>query len=189
MRHKYETRGVVLARTPAGEANTIVTVLTQELGLVHARAQGLRNARAKLAHALVTFAESDLTLVRGKEGWRLSGAVLCENWFVRMATSESRERAARVSGLVLRLVAGEVQETELFPTVRGFLYALSTLPRTSHDAAEVLAALRVLSALGLDAGELPKSEGAFGEAVLSLVGRDRSQYVSRVNRGISASGL
>ncbi len=180
---------MVLARMPAGEANTIVTVLTEELGLVYARAQGLRNSRAKLAHALVTFAESDLTLVRGKEGWRVSGAVLYENWFARMRANDSRERAARVTGLVLRLVAGEVQETELFPTVIGFLQALSTLPPAAHDAAEVLAALRVLSALGLDAGEIPTSEAAFGEETLSQVGRERAQYISRVNRGISASGL
>lgn len=180
---------MVLARIPVGEANTIVTVLTEELGLVYARAQGLRNSRAKLAHALVTFAESDLTLVRGKDGWRLAGAVLRENWFRRLSTRDSRERAARVSALVLRLVAGEVQERELFPTVTGLLYALATLPSASHDAAEVLSALRVLSVLGLDAGEMPKSGVSFGEETLAHIERERAQYVARVNRGISASGL
>jgi len=53
MRHKYETRGIVLSRSPLGEANAFVTLLTPELGLVRARAQGVRRSGAKLSAARV----------------------------------------------------------------------------------------------------------------------------------------
>ena len=76
MRHKYETRAVVLFRSPVGETSAFVVLLTSELGLVRTLSQGVRKSGAKLAHALTTFAESDVVLVRGKDGWRLSGAVL-----------------------------------------------------------------------------------------------------------------
>mgnify|MGYP001567250827 CR=1 FL=1 len=76
MRYKYETRGIVLSRAPSGEANAFITLITPELGLVRARAQGVRKPGAKLAAALATFAESSLVLVRGKEDWRIAGAVL-----------------------------------------------------------------------------------------------------------------
>lgn len=189
MRHKYETRGIVLSRTPSGEANAFVTLLTPTLGLIRARAQSVRRSGAKLSAALVTFSESDLMLVRGKDGWRVVGAVLAENWFTKMEQVAPRRRAARVSGLLIRLVAGEVPESELFPIIRGFFEALVTLPENAHESAEMLAALRALSVLGLDAGEIQGELSAFAPALLASVEVDRTNYVARINRGIIASGL
>lgn len=179
----------MLARTPLGEANTLVTVMTPAIGLVRARAQGLRKPGAKLASALTTFAESDLVLVRGKEGWRLTGAVLSENWFEKMPGHPTRVRAARVSGLLLRLVAGEVQDIELYPIINGFFTALTTLSENEQDTAELLVVLRVLAALGLDAGDIPGDVSAFTPELLAAVSKNRSDYISRINHGITASEL
>lgn len=189
MRHKYDTRGIVLARTPLGETNALVTVLTPDLGLVRARAQGVRRPGAKLAAALVTFAQSELVLVRGKDAWRVAGAVLEENWFVRLETSDARARAARVAHLLLRLAAGDVQDPELFSVLRGFLESLATVPEEHHDAAEVLAALHILHVLGFDAGDLPGGASPFTEDALVLARRERAAYIARINHGIAASGL
>jgi len=189
MRHKYETHGIVLSRSPLGEANAFVTLLTPDLGLVRARAQGLRRPGAKLAAALTTFSESSLTLVRGKENWRVAGAVLEENWFVRLHHAAPRTRAARVCYLLLRLVAGEAHDPALFSIIRGFFDALVTLPENEHEAAEALAALRILSALGFDAGEIPGETSAFTTALLTEVAKDRTNYIARINHGITASGL
>ncbi len=162
---------------------------------MRARAQGVRRPGAKLAAALATFAESSLVLVRGKEDWRVAGAVLEENWFTRIETASSREVAARVSGLLLRLVAGEVHDPKLFLIVRGFFEALAPLPFGSpdagdaHEAAEVLAALRVLAALGLDAGEIPGEVSEFTPSLLADIREARTNYIARINRGIAASGL
>lgn len=189
MRHRYETRAIVLSRAPVGEAHMFITLITPNLGLVRARAQGLRRSGAKLAAALATFVESDVILVRGKEGWRITGAVSRENWFVRLQHPAPRKRAARISHLLLRLVAGEAHDPTLFPILAGFFEALAFLPEDTHDAAEVLAALRVLAALGLDTGDLPGEVSLFTPAVLSTVAQQRSNYIVRINRGIGASGL
>lgn len=189
MRHKYETRGIVLSRTPVGEASSFVTLLTPELGLVRTLAQSVRKPGAKLASALATFTESSVVLVHGRDGWRLAGAVLEENRFAKLSSANARRRAARVSGLLLRLVAGETQDTELFPIMTGFLAALSELPEETHEAAEALAALRLLAALGLDTGELPGEAPVFTPELLATVAADRAGYISRINRGIEASGL
>ena len=188
MRHKYETRGLVLSRAHGGEANTFVTLLTSELGLVHARAQSLRKPGAKLAAALTTLAESEVVLVRGKEGWRVTGAVLDENWSVRLGVA-SRERVARVSSLLLRLIAGEVQDSGIFPIMKGFLGALAVLPDDLRDAAEVLVVLRTLAALGLDSGGIPGEPSAFTLPILAEVTENRKAYIARINTGIAASGL
>ncbi|MBU6490838.1 recombination protein O N-terminal domain-containing protein [Patescibacteria group bacterium] len=189
MRHKYETRGIVVARTPSGEANAFITFITPGFGLVRARAQGLRRPGAKLAAALTTFAESELVLVHGKEYWRVTGAVPFENWFMRMQRSAPRKRASRVCGLLLRLVADEAHDTALFSVISGFFDALTVLPEDTHDAAEILAALRVLAALGLDTGEIPGELSSFTPAILATVVRERPAYITRINRGIVASGL
>ncbi len=189
MRHKYETRGIVLSRSPLGEANAFVTLITVDVGLVRARAQGLRRPGAKLAAALTTFAESDVVLVRGKEGWRVAGAVLAENWFMRLGGAESRTRAGRISSLLLRLVAGEIRDPALSQIIRGFFETLATLPEETHEAAEVLAALHVLSALGLDAGDIPSGVSMFAPEPLADISKNRTKYIVRINNGLDASGL
>lgn len=189
MRHKYETRGIVLSRSLLGEANAFIIVLTPELGLVRARVQGLRRPGAKLAAALATFVESSLVLVRAREGWRVAGAVFEENWFKRLPHATPRARASRVSGLLLRLVAGEEHNAALFPVMRGFFEALSELPEEAHEAAEMLAAFRILTALGLAAGEMPDDVSAFSLPLLAAVREERAKYVARINHGIAASGL
>ena len=188
MRHKYETRGIVLSRSFVGEANASVALLTPDLGLVYARAQGVRRSGAKLAASLTTLSESSLVLVRGKESWRVAGAVLEENWFVHMKAC-SRMRAARVSGLLMRLVAGESYDPTLFLIMTSFLKALVELPEEFHPAAEVLVVLRILAVLGLDTGEIPGECYLFTPALLSSVVKDRSHYIARINCGITSSGL
>lgn len=189
MRHKYETRGIVLSRAAVGEANTLVTMLTRELGLVRARAQGLRRSGAKLAAALATLAESEAVLVRGKEHWRLAGAVLQEGWFAKLTDRTERERAGRITTLLLRIVGSEMGESDLYDILIGFLHALAEAPRDLHDAAEILAALRIVRSLGFDDGEALGGANDFSTELLARVAAERSAYVLRVNRGISASGL
>lgn len=189
MRHRYDTRGIVLGRAPLGEANALVSVLTPDLGLVRARAQSVRSSGAKLAAALTTLTESSIILVRGKEGWRLAGAVPEEQWFGRIPAKESRERSARVAGLILRLVPGEAPDTELFMVMRAYLEALATLPDALHEAAEVLAVLRILKTLGLDTGEMPDELNEFLPSSLSHIREEQAAYIARINAGIAASGL
>ena len=183
MRHKYATRAIVLARTPIKESALLVTLLTEELGLVRTRAEGLRKPGAKLAHALQTFDMCEATLVRGKEGWRLSGALLTEHWFRRLDAG-ARARAGRINGLVLRLVHGEAGDTFLYPLFVRFLEMLPEQSEAEQDAAEVRTALRLLALLGLDAGALP---GDNERGPLSP--EERRAYVTRINHGIQASGL
>lgn len=182
MRHKYSTHAFVLGRVPAREAGLLVVLLTPEFGLIRARAEGLRRPGAKLAHALQTFCESDITLVRGRDGWRVTGALLTENWFIRLSPSAA-ERAGRIAGLMLRLVHGEVNEPELFTLFSSFMAALPELSEEVQDAHECVVALRVLAALGLDAGDLPETP------VQALIPNMRRDLVRRINAGIAASGL
>lgn len=183
MRHKYVTGAIVLARTPLAESASLVTVLTEEFGLLRARAEGLRKPGAKLAHALQTLDRSEITLVRGKEAWRLSGAVLEESLFATLSRA-ARLRAGRVAGLLLRLVRGEANDPALFSIFSRFVEQLPGLSEEEQDALECYTALRILASLGLDAGPLPEED-----AHEPLGTEERRMLVTRINRGILASGL
>lgn len=188
MRHKYVSHAFVLARTPLKESGALLTLLTEDLGLVRARTEGLRKPGAKLAHALQTFSECDTTLLRGKDGWRLSGAILIESW-ARTLAAPARVRAARIATLLLRMVHGEANDPALFDTFFEFIRALPDLSETEQDAAECLVALRLLKVLGLDAGVLPEGADRYTAEVLTLSPEVRRDLILRVNRGIAASGL
>ncbi|MBU1292574.1 recombination protein O N-terminal domain-containing protein [Patescibacteria group bacterium] len=181
MRHKYVTEAIVLQRTPLAEAATLVTLLTEEFGLVRARAEGLRKPGAKLSSALQTLSHSEVTLMRGKHGWRLSGALLTKNWFQTLSP-ESRERAGRVGTLILRLVQGEGQGS-LYDLYDEFLGKLQDSTEEEGDTAECIYALRILSELGLDTGDIPETDQK------ALSAQARRDVVMRINRGITASGL
>ena len=191
MRHKYETRGIVLSRAPFGEAHALLALLTPDLGLLWARATGLRRSGGKLAHALTTFAQSDVILVRGREGWRVTGAVLHENWFVRLGALDARVRAARVAGLLLRLAPGESPDHTPFSVMTDFFEALAHENEQVREGAEMLAAASLLAALGFDEAHSTEDVAVspFSLENLTRVADERDHYITRINRGIAASGL
>ena len=189
MRHKYSTAAITLARTPLSEASSLVTLLTAEFGLIRARAQGLRKPGAKMTAGLQTLAESDVTILKGKEGWRLAGSILARDWS-RALPPVARTRAGRVGELLVRLVHGEANDPSLFDIYTGFITALPGLSEDEQDAAEILAVLRLLRTLGLDAGVIPGTHDTdYTDDVRKAVLEDRKNIITRINRGIGASGL
>lgn len=179
MRHKYLTEAFVVARAPLGEANALMTLLTPDLGFVRARAQGVRRPGAKLASSLVTFSRSEVMLVRGVEGWRVIGARLSCSWFIDLPRA-ARPCAARITGLMLRLIPDENCEYAYFAIFEDMLTSFRDEPSTLYEAIECRVVLRLLAVLGLDAGDIP---------ALPAIHADRSVLVTRINRGIALSGL
>lgn len=188
MRHKYTTRALALGRTPHGEANLLVSLLTEDFGLIRARSQGARKHGAKMAAGIQTLSVADVTLLRGKEGWRMAGAVLEENWS-RTLSQTARERAAKVLFLTDRLVRGEESDPALFSMLIAFVSALAALPEDEHESAEMLAALRILQFLGHDAGDTYGAHDDYSEYALGLAAENRTALLARINHGITASGL
>ncbi len=165
----------MLGRGAAREAGLTLTLLTEDMGLVRARAEGLRKPGAKLASSLQTLCECEVTLLRGREGWRLSGALLTENHF-KVLAPEARATASRVAGLFLRLMPPDTHTPGFFTLYRDFLHSLVGLASEQLDTAECSVALSLLVMLGLDSGPIDTNSS-------------RSDVIVRINRGIAASGL
>ncbi|MBI2476163.1 MAG: recombination protein O N-terminal domain-containing protein [Candidatus Taylorbacteria bacterium] len=151
MHHLYHTPGFILASSPFGEANLSFRILTRDLGLIGASAQGVRFLKSKLRYTVHNFFYGELSLVRGRERWRVTGVSKSTDLYC-----EFRDRPetllvfARVFSLLLRLLSGEEKNEELFRHVEEavlFARAKKLSAKLSRDF-ECILVLRILWSLG-----------------------------------------
>lgn len=130
--HIYQTEGYVLGTSPSGEANAYIRIYTKDLGLIHATAQGIRWQKSKLKYALQEFSYAQVSIVRGKEIWRITNARPEYNlFFLFRARPVEQEAVVRILSILERLVTGEESQTELFDIIHsafGFLEVNNLTP-------------------------------------------------------------
>ena len=63
---RFVTKGIILNRTDYGEADRILTFLTDDHGKVKAIAKSVRKSQSKLAGGIELFSVSDLSLIVGR---------------------------------------------------------------------------------------------------------------------------
>ena len=122
--HIYHTRGIVIETFNIKEANKTYWIFTRDLGMVVASAQGVRLAASKLKSSLQPLSITDVSLVRGRAGWRVVNAreVLNVYWKIK-DTPYSSAMISRVLRLLRRLVTGEEKNEALFDRLsEGLLY-------------------------------------------------------------------
>lgn len=66
MNNQVRTNGIVLSRVDYGEADRIITFLTDDAGKLTVIAKGVRRAKSKLAGAVELFSVSELVYVQGR---------------------------------------------------------------------------------------------------------------------------
>jgi DNA repair protein RecO len=113
--HIYHTRGIVIETLNVREANKAYWIFTRELGMVFALAQGVRLAASKLRFSLQSLSIIEVSLVRGRSGWRVVNAKEISNTYWQAKNvSQGVAMISRVLKLVRRLVAGEEKNEILF---------------------------------------------------------------------------
>ena len=192
--HIYHTRAIVLSNVATGEANRFYKLLTEDLGLVGAVAQGVREGKGKLKTMLQDFSCIKVDLVRGKEVWRIISVM--EECPLR-GLKEKKENMvlfARMASLVRRLVHGEGRNDELFQDMLAVQDLLETvsIPPNLVSAFETLSALRVLVWLGyFDASlyEMFCKPGPWTMNMLIEWNKVHVRAVSDINVALKASQL
>lgn len=105
------TESIVVGTRPSGEAASILTLFTRELGLLSVMARGIRYERSKLRYHVQLYSFVEVTLVQGHEHWVLIGAVSIE----RLSGRPNSERArAHVATLLVRFLGEADPHTELY---------------------------------------------------------------------------
>lgn len=191
MYQKYHTDALVLGSREYGEADKTFALLTRDFGLVRARASAVRSERSKMRYALQKFSRANVSLVKGKRGWRAAGATPQKS---ASGNLESISTFARISELVLRLVHGEERNDYLFETLAEAHAALYVGHRMSHiPAVEMVCVARVLFALGYISNEALSmalfSHTAYtGESLLEAETL-RDKLLSSINKAIAETQL
>lgn len=162
--HIYTTKGLVLAERPVREADRIYSVLTRDFGLVQATALGVRKETSKLRGALEPFILSSISLVRGKEHWRVTSAESIQN-------IPAFPTIARPLVLLEKLVQGEAPHPELFDTIEQAIQ--------SREYSDEMFEIRLVSQVLFHLGYLKEKD-------LTL---DKKTLIKAINEGIQASHL
>ena len=79
--HIYTTDGIILKRKPFGEANVLLHILTEDLGLILASATSARSAHSKLRLALQEYSYCSASLIKAKNGWKVTNVVEKNNFY------------------------------------------------------------------------------------------------------------
>ncbi len=149
--HIYQTDGFILGSANSGEANRFFNIFTRDLGKIDATAQGVRLIESKLRYSLQDFSLSHLSLVRGKDLWRITSASKLFNLHEELE-GEQFAVFARVFSLLRRLLAGEEKNETLFTVLKAAFIFLQekgrhlSAPELSNF--EYILLLRILHSLG-----------------------------------------
>lgn len=196
---RHETKAVVIEARDAGEASRELTLFTRECGLVRARAQGVRELGSKLRYALQKGSFSFVSLLCGRNGWRIidaHGAPAADH------VHEDGELAARIFSLLPRFLGEEEPYRELFDDVES---ALAFVRQNSHSQEErldfeIILVLRVLYRLGYFPREasVPDAENFtaqvfsssdWNELMRAFVSEKREYYIKAINESFRESQL
>lgn len=151
MHHIYTTDGYILESRSNGETSKVYSIFTRDLGMVWAKAQGVRLQKSKLKPALQSFSRVRISLVRGREMWRITSARAGLNLFREFKSRDGGVKMmARVFLIVRRLLAGEEKNVKLFEIIEaGFDFLLSQeFSETDLRSLEYILVLKILDNLG-----------------------------------------
>lgn len=169
--HVYTTKGIVLAEKAVGEADRVYTILTRDLGKIHARAVGVRKDTSKLRGNVEPFCLTTVSLIKGKNFWRLTSAGSTQR-------ISAKSTLARPFSLIEKLVQGEEPHPELFDAIEQQI--LAYLEQGSKDPkSDEVFEINLVSQILFHLGYLKKSD-------LSL---DKKSLIEAINNGIQSSHL
>lgn len=133
-----------------------------------------------------------ISLVKGKSIWRITSAVLEKNLYLHTEVAQAKDVIARICTQVIRLVAGQEKDEQLFDTVLTGLRELSLASTSAIVPLEILIMLRMLHLLGY-VSEVDTSVcvpyTAYDSKTLESVLGSKSVFVGHINKGLQESQL
>lgn len=196
MYKKYTTDAIILDTYDHGEADRSFRLFTEDFGVIFATARSVRKVESKLRFGLQKYAQSEISLVYGKGGWRITGAHPHFNVFTELHGHKRRLVVFfRFIRLLTRLVRGQQPDRRLFRLVAE---AVGQLCDTGFDdrylkELEVITVVRILHRLGY-IGESSWLEDIITDRVasdhaLAAARKHRREVVRTINKSLRDSQL
>jgi DNA repair protein RecO (recombination protein O) len=153
MAHRhYHTEGLIIRERPVREKDLILSIFTRDLGLVRAIVRSGRDIRSKLRPHGNRYTRVAVSLVRGKEYWRVVGLETVSLFRPIWQDVELARPAAQIFDLLERLVNGEEPAAAIYDSLLDSLELLAALPAADKGELaknlECVTVLRLLSQFG-----------------------------------------
>lgn len=198
MHHIYKTRAIILNSHPVKEADKQLVLLTKDFGLIKAIAQGTRKNESKLRPSIQDFSVTDVALVQGKAGWRLTNAQIDYSISDKIENKNFFKVIVRTFNLIERLVLGE-SEDELFNIILKFVeFSIKNQKQLLHEDQiknfESIFVYKILNELGY-IGEnninlnYQSEKGIDLEFINNIEQKNRIEINKIINHSIKSSGL
>ncbi len=135
---KFTTRGLILNHYLNNEHDVALKVYTEDFGVIMILAKSLRKKESKLKAHVRKYHYANLTLVKGREIYRLTGAVeilhkkVTDYIKAKDALINKQNLVAEVCKLIERLYGGEIKQSSLFNKI--FNYISQYHKDTSYDS-------------------------------------------------------
>lgn len=144
----YTTEAFVCGSTPSNTADKHFLLFTRDAGMVYATARSVREERSRQRYALQDFSHVQVSLIKGKAGWRIGSVEAFTNQFMNTSSRAVRGSILKLVRTLRRFVHGEEPHHMLYDEVKEQIAVLSdvTLPERSY--AELLARVRIMHHLG-----------------------------------------
>ncbi len=121
----YQTEAIVIKKTKLGEADTILTLYTPNLGKIQGFAKSLRKTKSKMAGHLELLTHSQISLVRGRNIDTITGAQTIDSFLPLKSDLELSSAALYVTELVNQFAAADAEDQPIFQLLLATLQRLS----------------------------------------------------------------
>lgn len=179
-----------------GEANKYFRIFTKDFGMVGATVQGVRLLRSKLRYSLQDYSYSKISLVRGKNIWRITGAMQRKNLRDFLNYNRGKfEMLAKTFSLLERLLRGEEKNESLFSHISSSWEFLEreSFDRNLLENCEYILVMRILRNLGYMAESKDLSEfvvsSLWTKELVSKMSAVSHNAVSQINKSLKETQL
>lgn len=191
MHHIYHTEGIILGSKNFKEASKYFYILTKDLGLVYAEAQGIRKLSSKLRFVLQEFNYVKLDFVQRKNIWRITNAVKTNELEELNKDFTKLKIIANISKLLLRLLPGIESNPKLFGEVlNGFYLLEKTNTKEDLKNIEIVLVLRILNNLGYIGENFENlTRSPLENELLSSLSKNKISIIREINKALRETGL
>jgi recombinational DNA repair protein (RecF pathway) len=191
----YHTEGFILDSYENGEADRVFRIFTRDFGMIYAKATGIRKESSKLCGHLQTFSLSEISLVRGRDLWRITSAREIMNLHRSFGDSlEFIGTLESVFRLLFKMVYGEEKNEPLYEHLSNFCnYYIKSggLLKDEIKTAEKLLLSKILFSLGyIDDKDLKPFISSYWDSELLCSFRPMEKVaVNYINKAIEESQM
>ena len=185
----YTTEGLIIESRIFGESNKIYFILTRDFGLIKATAQGVCKTESKQKFGLQTLSFSKISLVKGRDIWKITSAISLENVFSNLKGEKNKLNVfIRIVSLIRKLLLEEEKEPIFFDVVKSLYKFLKTENANNKDklsSAELLTVMKILHTSGYlgenkNFGDLLDTND-FSDETMNNIKRIKREMLKEVN--------